>query len=82
MYKIKKSVDSKELEKNGFEWVEEFDAHVRNCEYNYEGVSYADILCIRKNEVKLYVDIPRNNVDLVLEQITKDLIKANLVDVV
>ena len=67
-----------QLLENGFEYVEEFQAHVRNCEYIRGGHLYKDIFCVRDDTNEVCVDIPRYCTNDVYEEVAKDLIENNL----
>jgi hypothetical protein len=71
---------TKQLLENGFEYVTEFEAHVRHCEYTRDNQLYKDILCVRDNTNELYVDIPRYCKDDVYIEVGKDLIELGLIE--
>ena len=67
-----------QLLENGFEYVEEFQAHVRHCEYTRDEHLYKDIFCVHDIMNDVCVDIPKYCTNDVYKEIGKDLIEKGL----
>ena len=67
-----------ELIDNGFEYVEEFQAYIRHCEYTRDGQKYEDIFCVHDETNSVCVDIPKYCTNDVYQEVAKDLIEKGL----
>ena len=65
---------------NGY-WIE-INARIKNCEYTRDGKLYEDIIAIYLESGEINVDIPRYNNEETFKEVIKDLIDANLVEVI
>lgn len=70
--------NKQDLIDNGFIYVEEFNAYVRDCKYTRDGQLYEDIFCVKNELHDVCVDIPRYCTNDVYQEVAKDLIEKGL----